>query len=97
MRYVIDSYAGSSISWEPMPGGKLGPLLRDEEKFALTICIAEIYAETLKVEGREMAEKQLGFIKEQSAIVPLDEGIVVKAAVINNFLKGVEAGSLPIR
>jgi hypothetical protein len=58
-----------------------------DEKITPTICLAEVYAKTLKVEGEELAEKQRTFIKEKSALSPLDEPIAVEAAKIQNRLK----------
>lgn len=58
-----------------------------EEKMTPTICLAEVYAKTFKVEGEEQAEKQKKFIKERSVLVPLDESIAVKAAKIDVEMK----------
>jgi predicted nucleic acid-binding protein len=83
MRYVIDSYA-----WiEYFMGTKAGKTAKEiienmEEKLTPTICLAEVYAKTLKVESQELAEKQKAFIKEKSAIVPLDEPIAIEAAKV---------------
>jgi predicted nucleic acid-binding protein len=88
MRYVIDSYA-----WiEYFMGSKKGEAVKaivenSEEKITPTICLAEVYAKTLKVESPELAEKQKAFIKEKSALVFLDESIAVEAARINVRLK----------
>ena len=87
MKYVIDSYA-----WlEYFMGTKVGERVKEiiensEEKVTPTICLAEVYAKTLKVEDQQLAEKQKAFIKEKSAIVFLDEMIAVEAAkvLVNN-------------
>lgn len=87
MKYVIDSYA-----WlEYFMGTKVGERVKEiiensEEKITPTICLAEVYAKTLKVEDQQLAEKQKAFIKEKSAIVFLDEMIAVEAAkvLVNN-------------
>jgi predicted nucleic acid-binding protein len=54
-----------------------------EEKFTSTICLAEVYSKTLKVENQELAERQKAYIKEKSALVFLDETIAVESARLN--------------
>lgn len=69
MRYVIDSYA-----WiEYFMGTKAGEVAKgiiecSEEKITPTICIAEVYGKTLKVENQEIAEKQKTYIKEKALL-----------------------------
>ncbi|MGB9960262.1 MAG: type II toxin-antitoxin system VapC family toxin [Candidatus Bathyarchaeales archaeon] len=88
MRYVIDSYAWIEYFMGSKAGEKVKPVIEGlEEKFTPTICLAEVYAKTLKVEGRALAEKQRKFVKERSALVPLDEAVAVKAAEIYAALK----------
>jgi predicted nucleic acid-binding protein len=58
-----------------------------EEKITPTICLAEVYAKTLKVAGKELAEKQRAFIKEKSALAPLDEPTAIEAAKAQNKMK----------
>ena len=88
MKYVIDSYA-----WiEYFTGSKIGEKVKSliessEEKLTPTICLAEVYAKTLKIENQELAEKQKAFIKEKSAVVFLDETIAVESARQNVRLK----------
>jgi predicted nucleic acid-binding protein len=88
MRYVIDSYA-----WiEYFMGTKTGETAKgiiecSEEKITPTICLAEVYGKTLKVENQELAEKQRTFIKEKSALAPLDEQIALETAKLNVRLK----------
>jgi predicted nucleic acid-binding protein len=88
MRYVLDSYA-----WiEYFMGSKKGEAVKaiienSEEKITPTICLAEVYAKTLKVESQELAETQKAFIKEKSALVFLEESIAVESARINVRLK----------
>jgi predicted nucleic acid-binding protein len=88
MRYVIDSYA-----WiEYFMGSKKGEAAKaiienSEEKITPTICVAEVYAKTLKMESQELAEKQKAFIKDKSALVFLDESIAVESARINVRMK----------
>jgi predicted nucleic acid-binding protein len=84
MKYVVDSYA-----WiEYFMGTKMGEIVKSlientEEKFTPTICLAEVYGKTLKVENQELAEKQKAFIKEKSALIFLDETIAVESARLN--------------
>ena len=58
-----------------------------EEKITPTICLAEVYAKTLRVEGIELAEKQRTFIKEKSALAPLDESVAIEAAKTQTRMK----------
>lgn len=51
------------------------------------MCLAEVYAKTLKVENKEVAEGQRRFIKERSVLIPLDEEIAVKSAEIDIAMK----------
>jgi len=88
MRYVIDSYA-----WlEYFMGTKAGETAKaiiecSEEKITPTICLAEVYGKTLRVESQELAEKQRTFIKEKSALVSLDEQIALETARVQVRLK----------
>jgi predicted nucleic acid-binding protein len=88
MKYVIDSYA-----WiEYFIGSRIGETVKSliensEEKITPTICLAEVYAKTLKVENQELAEKQKTFIKEKSALALLDESIAVESAKLNVRMK----------
>jgi predicted nucleic acid-binding protein len=69
-------------------GETVKPLIENsEEKLTPTICLAEVYAKTLKVESQEIAEKQKAFIKEKSALVFLDEIIAVESARLNVRMK----------
>lgn len=57
-------------------GEKAKPVIEGlEEKITPTICLANVYAKTAKVESEELAEKQRTFIKERSALAPLDETV----------------------
>ncbi|MGA2386092.1 MAG: type II toxin-antitoxin system VapC family toxin [Candidatus Bathyarchaeia archaeon] len=81
MKYVIDSYAWLAYFMGTEAGEKAKPLIESsEEKITPTICLAEVYEKTLKVEGKEHAEKQRTFIKEKSSLAQLDELIAVEAA-----------------
>jgi predicted nucleic acid-binding protein len=84
MKYVIDSYAWIEYFMGTKKGESIKPLLEGtDEKITPTICLAEVYAKTLRVENLESAEKQRTFIKERSVIAPLDEQTAVEAAKIN--------------
>jgi predicted nucleic acid-binding protein len=88
MKYVIDSYAWIEYFMGTKAGEKVKLIIEGlEEKITPTICLAEVYAKTLKAEGEEMAEKQKNFIKERSALIPLDETIAIKAAKIDVDMK----------
>jgi predicted nucleic acid-binding protein len=59
VKYLIDSYAWIEYFIGSEAGEKVKPIIEDlEEKLTPTICLAEIYAKTLEVEGEELAEKQ---------------------------------------
>ncbi|RLE62867.1 MAG: hypothetical protein DRJ47_10020 [Thermoprotei archaeon] len=88
MKYLVDSYAWIEYFMGTKAGEKVKPIIEClEEKITPTICLAEVYAKTLKVEGEEQAEKQRQFIKESSAVIPLDEAIAVEAAKIDVEMK----------
>lgn len=88
MKYLIDSYAWIEYFMGTEAGEKVKPIIESlEEKITPTICLSEVYAKTLRVEGVELAEKQREFIKERSALIPLDEKIAVEAARINCIMK----------
>ncbi len=81
MKYVIDSYAWIEYFMGTQAGEKIKSIIdSSQEKITPTICLTEVYAKTLKVEGQEMAEKQRAFIKEKSALAALDELIAVESA-----------------
>ena len=81
MKYVMDSYAWLAYFMGTEEGEKAKTIIESqEEKITPTICLAEVYAKTLKAEGIELAEKQRKFIKEKSALAPLDESVAIEAA-----------------
>jgi len=81
MKYVLDSYAWLAYFMGTEEGEKTKAIIESqEEKITPTICLAEVYAKTLKVEGAELAEKQRTFIKEKSAFASLDESVAIEAA-----------------
>jgi predicted nucleic acid-binding protein len=88
MKYVIDSYAWIEYFMGTKAGEKAKPLIESQdEKITPTICLAEVYAKTLKTESQELAEKQRLFIKEKSVIAALDEPIAVESAKIQTKMK----------
>jgi predicted nucleic acid-binding protein len=88
MKYVIDSYAWIEYFMGTEAGEKAKPIIESsEEKITPTICLAEVYAKTLKVENEELAEKERAFIKEKSALATLDEPIAVECAKVQNKMK----------
>ena len=89
MRYIIDSYAWIEYFMGTKAGEKSRPIIEGlDEKITPTICLAEVYAKTIKAEGEELAEKQRSFIKERSALAPLDETIAIESAKIDVKMKG---------
>lgn len=94
MRYVIDSYAWLEYFMGTIAGEKAKKVIDSsmDEKLTPTICVAEIYAKVLRVEGLERAEIQRAFIKLRSAIVSLTEEISVEAAKIDVEMKKKVAG-----
>ncbi len=88
MRYVIDSYAWLEYFMGTKAGENAKAIIENfEEKITPTICLAEVYGKTLKVENQEVAEKQRAFIKEKSALVYLDESIAVESAKVQVRMK----------
>lgn len=88
MKYVIDSYAWIEYFMGTKAGAKVKPIIEGlEEKITPTICLAEVYAKTTKVESQELAEKQRTFIKERSALASLDETIAVESAKMDVTMK----------
>jgi predicted nucleic acid-binding protein len=88
MKYLIDSYAWIEYFMGSEAGEKVKPIIEGlEEKLTPTICLAEVYAKTLKAESMELAENQRTFIKERSALTPLDEATAIKSAEIDVTMK----------
>jgi len=94
MRYVIDSYAWLEYFMGTSAGEKARKVIDSsaDEKLTPTICVAEIYAKVLRVEGVEKAEVQRAFIRLRSAVVSLTEEISVEAAKIDVEMKKKVAG-----
>jgi predicted nucleic acid-binding protein len=88
MKYVIDSYAWIEYFMGTKAGERAKLIIEQtDEKTTPTIALAEIYAKTLRTEGQELAEKQRAFIKEKSAISPLDEAIAIESAKTDIAMK----------
>ena len=88
MKYVIDSYAWIEYFTGSILGEQIKSLIESsDEKITPTICLAEVYGKTLKVESQELAEKQRAFIKEKSSLAFLDESIAVESARLNVRMK----------
>jgi predicted nucleic acid-binding protein len=88
MRYVVDSYAWLEYFMGTKAGEAAKPIIECvEEKITPAICLAEVYAKTLRVENQELAEKQKTFIKEKSALAYLDEPIAVESAKVQVRMK----------
>jgi predicted nucleic acid-binding protein len=88
MKHILDSYAWIEYFMGTKKGEKVKPIIEGlEEKITPTICLAEVYAKTVRVEGEELAEKQRKFIKERSVLIPLDEAIAVESAKIDAVMK----------
>lgn len=88
MRYVIDSYAWIEYFMGTKAGEKVRAIIDGlDEKITPTICLAEVYAKILEVENDEVAEKMRTFIKEKSALAPLDKKVAVESAKIDCKMK----------
>jgi len=94
MRYVLDSYAWFEYFMGTVAGEKAKKIIDSsaDEKLTPTICVAEIYAKVLRVEGLERAELRREFIKLRSALVSLTEEIAVEAAKTDVEMKKKVAG-----
>lgn len=89
MRCVIDSYAWLEYFMGTSAGSKAKEIIDtgSVEKLTPTICVAEVYAKSLRTEGQERAELQRAFIKSRSAMVALTEDLAIEAAKINVEMK----------
>jgi len=94
MRYIVDSYAWLEYFMGTVAGEKVKKIIDSsaDEKLTPTICVAEIYAKVLRVEGLERAELQRAFIKLRSAVVSLTEEVAIEAAKIDVEMKKKVAG-----
>ncbi len=89
MKYVIDSYAWLEYFMGTEEGEKAKTVIdsRVHEKLTPSICVAEIYAKVLRLEGEAEAENRRAFMKAKSALIPLSETIAVQAAKLDVTLK----------
>ena len=73
MRYVIDSYAWVEYFMGTSAGEKVREIIDStiHERLTPSICVAEIYAKSLRVEGFEKAELRRSFISTSSAVTAL--------------------------
>lgn len=62
------------------------------ERLTPSICIAEVYAKSLRIEDREKAELRRSFMRARSAIVSLTEELAVEAAKIDVEMKKTVGG-----
>lgn len=94
MKYVIDSYAWIEYFMGTERGRKAKIVLdsREHEKLTPSICVAEVYAKALKLEGEQGAENRRAFMKIRSAFHPLDENIAVQAAKLDVIQKKTVKG-----
>ena len=59
MKYVIDSYAWIEYFMGTKAGEKVKAIIENsDEKITPTICLAEVYAKTLKVENQELQKNK---------------------------------------
>lgn len=89
MRYVIDSYAWLEYFMGTSAGEKVREIVDStvHERLTPAICVAEIYAKSLRVEDLDKAELRRGFMRARSAITPLTEELAVEAAKIDVEMK----------
>lgn len=89
MKYVIDSYAWLEYFMGTEKGEKAKTVIdsRVHEKLTPSICVAEVYAKVLRLEGEVEAESRRAFMKAKSALIPLSETIAVQAAKLDVTLK----------
>lgn len=89
MKYIIDSYAWIEYFMGTEKGEKAKAIIDSalQEKLTPSICLAEVYAKALKLEGEAGAEKRRAFMKAGSALVMLSESIAVQAAKLDVSLK----------
>jgi hypothetical protein len=70
MKYVIDSYAWIEYFMGTKTGEKVKPIIENtEEKITPTICLAEIYAKTLRAENDELAENKESSSKKKARLL----------------------------
>ncbi|MBI3841102.1 MAG: type II toxin-antitoxin system VapC family toxin [Thaumarchaeota archaeon] len=89
MRYAIDSYAWLEYFMGTERGERARAIIDSpvHEKLTPSICLAEVYAKSLRLEGEAGTEKRRTFMKSNSAFIALNEGIAVQAAKLDVSLK----------
>lgn len=89
MKYVVDSYAWLEYFMGTTAGEKVKEIVDSPayERLTPSICVAEVYAKSLRVEGLEKAELRRAFIRSRSAVVSLTEELAVEAAKIDVGMK----------
>ncbi|HMD78736.1 MAG TPA: type II toxin-antitoxin system VapC family toxin [Nitrososphaerales archaeon] len=85
MKYVIDSFAWLEYFMGSSRGNAAKRVIdsRTEEAYTPAICVAEVYAKSLKTEGEAMAETRRRFMRDRSVVAPLNEERAVEAAKID--------------
>jgi predicted nucleic acid-binding protein len=85
MKYVIDSFAW----FEYFMGSRRGKVAKEiidnrvDEKFTPAVCVAEVYAKSMRNEGEAMAETRRKFMRDRSAVAVLNEGTAVSSAKVD--------------
>ncbi len=94
MKYVIDSYAWLEYFMGTPAGEKAREILDSavHERVTPSICDAEVYAKSLRIEGKERAELRRGFIRTRSAAISLTEDLAVQAAMVDVEMKEMVNG-----
>lgn len=89
MKYVIDSYAWLEYFMGTSAGEKVKEIIDStaHERLTPSICVAEVYAKSLRVEDREKTELRRSFMRTRSAIVSLTEELAVEVAKIDVEMK----------
>lgn len=94
MRYVIDSFAWLEYFMGTSAGEKVREIIDSAtyERLTPSICVAEVYAKSLRVEGLEKAELRRSFMRGRSAVLSLTEELAVEAAKIDVEMKKTVEG-----
>jgi len=94
MRYIIDSYAWLEYFMGTSAGERVREIIDStvHEKVTPSICVAEVYAKSLRVEDLEKAELRRSFMRARSAVASLTEELAVEAAKIDVEMKKMVEG-----
>jgi len=94
MRYIVDSYAWLEYFMGTSAGEKVREIIDStvHERLTPSICVAEVYAKSLRVESSERAELRRSFMRARSAVVSLTEELAVEAAKIDVEMKKTVGG-----